>query len=367
VAGSAASPLNPTAQVGTSLELVPGQEGPVDRASRAVQDALDYIPDTVSSNVAEYAGKKGVNPYVAAAAATPLYLFADPLNYTGEGEAKSLLQNTERISGLAMDQGSRFKRAAEMGFDTAKKWFHGTGSAFNEFKDLKGGTTAADSLLYGPGTYFTSSPNIAGQYAENAGKPYLETLAEAGTKEEAFKQLEQVQKKNKLDPRLVSVTPTDTGKYLVQGILHENANVVPVYLKHGELFRAEDTISPHKMAEIIDAAGINRTPEAFALQHGKPNGIRGSELYRYMVEDVGMDRTELNKALAAVGYNGIEHKGGQIMGKEPHTVRVIFDPRHVRSVNAGFDLAKQGSANLLASVTAAILGGTAAGASQQEK
>jgi hypothetical protein len=72
----------------------------------------------------------------------------------------------------------------------------------------------------------------------------------------------------------------------------------------------------------------------------------------------------VNALLQELGYDGIVHEGGRIMGAPPHTVTVAFDPSQIRSVNAAFDPDSKASANLLKSVGGGAVIGAA---SQQEK
>ncbi len=355
---------NNTAQVANSPESLPGTYGPTDRAFDQVKAVMDYVPDQVSSHIAEYAGKQGMNPYLAAGIATPAYIAADPLNFIGVGEAGKAAEGAAKVGELALDQGSRMKRAAEMGYDTAKKWFHGTGSDFSEFRNATD-PHLTETLLYGPGTYFTSSPKIAGEYAEASSKgTALETLGTHPSREDAFAQAAALQQEHGIASKDLSVYKTPDERYLVQGVQRRDSNIIPAYLKHGEFLNMDSTIRPGQLDAIIDGVGIHGTPEAMALKAGKPNGIRGSELYRYLNESAGLDKAAINKGLASAGYDGIEHTGGLMLGKTKHQVRVVFDPSNIRSPAAAFDKAKSGSANILASVTAALLG---AGATSSNK
>lgn len=69
---------------------------------------------------------------------------------------------------LPIDNASRLSRAKELGFDTSKKWYHGTSSDINAFDNSKlGKSTGAPSAALGH--FFTSDPSTASDYANLAG------------------------------------------------------------------------------------------------------------------------------------------------------------------------------------------------------
>jgi hypothetical protein len=67
---------------------------------------------------------------------------------------------------LDMSQAARMQRARDMGFDTERVFYHGTGKDFDAFDVDKAGSST-DSGWYGSGVYLTPDPDIAAAYAKN--------------------------------------------------------------------------------------------------------------------------------------------------------------------------------------------------------
>lgn len=82
--------------------------------------------------------------------------------------AKSSVLGTV-VQGLDMSQEARMARAREQGFDTGRTWHHGTDAEFDAFQPRPAPPYSGGSSV--PATWLTSSPRVAGAFAEAGGQP----------------------------------------------------------------------------------------------------------------------------------------------------------------------------------------------------
>lgn len=230
--------------------------------------------------------------------------------------------------GPDMSAAARMQRAQNMGFDTERVFYHGTGEDFLEFDPLKMGKT--DEGWFGKGFYFSPKPEIANQYA--AGRS---------------PNVQQVYLKAK--------NPYDWRKNIGAGM---------------RLGTAEERYA--KTKEIIDqgydAVDVYSDQIKIGQDEMLPDNVFLAIAQRAQsLGDPIMPRSMIESALkSGIDYGDFaRHYGNDIASMMPleRTLmeRVVFDPKNIRSINAAFDPARRSSANLMAGVGgAAVLGGTAA-------
>lgn len=73
------------------------------------------------------------------------------------------------VNGLDMSQEARMGRAREQGFDTSRTWHHGTDAEFDAFQARPAPPYSGGSSV--PAIWLTSSPRVAGAFAEAGGQP----------------------------------------------------------------------------------------------------------------------------------------------------------------------------------------------------
>lgn len=178
---------------------------------------------------------------------------------------------------LDMSQAARMQRARDMGFDTERVFYHGTGKDFDAFDVGKTGSST-DSGWYGSGVYLTPDPDIAAAYAKN--------------------------------------------EYLGYG----GGRIIPTHvrLKNPYTWTENDPIPKNKK-------------ESDAVREG----------------------------LMMQGYDGVIVP--DFLDPSKIEEIVVFDPANIRSVNAAFDPAKRGSANLMYGIGGMALTGGYAGQQREDE
>jgi ADP-Ribosyltransferase in polyvalent proteins len=158
------------------------QSAPLSEVVQAFKAQMGKPPETAPSGE-QLAEATGLTGGKAKAAGLGLEMAIDPTNLIGAGVAKAAvpllglagaLAKTEKLAekaqdiakaakaaDLPMDAASRLRRAEEMGFDTSKAWYHGSGKNFSEFKVSSGETGSKKN----PGVFLTDDPFIAEEYA----------------------------------------------------------------------------------------------------------------------------------------------------------------------------------------------------------
>lgn len=201
-------------------------------------------------------------------------------------EKAAALKGKERQQYLdALDEvyGPRDQRIADMGF-SPETYYHGTGSNFDEFS-LSKLKRDANSHFESKPIYFSESPTIASEYAEDAASN-LDTDELVRNLEKNFKNIPDSPEKQQMWFDSVNSIYDNAG----QGI---GENVIPVYLR--------GTPISYKNAEKIRKETGQNVPE-----------------YYDMVKDNSMSQV------------------------------AVKNPNQIRSVNAAFDPRFKDSANLLA-------------------
>jgi hypothetical protein len=198
---------------------------------------------------------------------------------------------------LPMDLASRMARAQQMGFDTNTRYYHGTGRHFDEFKPNADKVTGGG--LNDRGVFLSPEPSTGSRYARDFGG--------------------------------------------------DSPSVLPLYT------RVEKPLS-------LDAKTFEKVQKiADKARRGEPLGEIESIFLQDDLAKFGIDWDGASHPVDAIqraGFDAIDKGKGRFGLAEAE--RMVFDPAKIRSVNADFDPVKRGSANLMASHLAPVLGAGAA-------
>ncbi len=284
------------------------QRIPGEAESRLVQKRLDYTPQQ----------RRDIFPLDDLDVPLDELLPAD----TGSGVAMS-------VKDLPMDEASRLQRAKEMGFDTDKTWYHGTGSNIEEF-DPKFLGLGRDQ--YGSGFYFTNSKDYADRYArpkdwsDISSDPNLIPKGTANTIEAYLKLKKPVPSEGKLSKAQIRKLIKDSPE------LDENLWNFGDYSYEGKNKVIENAVNAYYEFQSKPINTLNNLSNDF---------------YR------GHEGDFLKKVTKHTGW---DHNIDRLEGRGD--IVAVFQPNQIRSTEAAFDPSKADSGNLLASITGLLaLGG----------
>lgn len=244
-------------------------------------------------------------PSGAGVMAAPFHALGAGRNAVGVAGGKLSKQASQPLD---MSESARMARAKEQGYTLDA--YHGTNSAFDEFKRIDGGNARGD------GFYFTPDAASAGRYAMG-----------------------------------------DTNRITPQG--NAGPNVIPVKLRGDNLFDENALVDKKtrvKLAEVFNervrkqAAAEGREPYPDELMDPKEFGStwfdRAYEPRGYNVlQSLTYDADEANDLLRAIGLRG---RIGTSVGRNTTGGDIVmFDPKDIRSRYAAFDPANADSAKLL--------------------
>lgn len=285
---------------------------------------------------------------------------------------------------LDMSPATRKARAEKMGFDTSKVWYHGTGGgsrfnapedadgrillqapAFEAFRDSKIGTRH-DSGHYGRGHYLVNSAGEASYYGEHVSAYYVRgnyldldnntgDLTYAGHFKSFAPKLDAIgalgpHAKRALEAMLAAE------KYVNDNVsvgLGRNTDGSDGYIAkvpappgaEKEYPYGFDSFRGRFHAKQEDA--IEAVRERFKDEIGRYHadlfpglGDEPASLSDYIRAGGETNAGDLTDKAKAAGYDGVSY-GDEL---------VVFDPANIRSVNAAFDPAQEGSPVLLASL-----------------
>lgn len=267
-----------------------------------------------------------------------------------------------------------------------KRMFHGTGVGdIHTFNIEKASPTA----LYGPGFYFTDSSDVAGTTGLSPDKQHDEDMikwkaafnqtgyawqngtfdAEPLTKKQmayawrlfatnqvhrdAYEDLT-ARQNYAIGTRAHQEGEDAFRKWIINDaprwfrdklkVAPERTNrptVIPVYLRITNPFEIDHEHPAIMLDEAHEAAGPqNQTLERRIYDWGldKSSTVQGSKLYEFISNLYGGSRSgrpHANKYLQSLGYDGIHHLGGQMIGTHgDHDVWVAFSPKQIKSVFA---------------------------------
>lgn len=228
-----------------------------------------------------------------------------------------------RSDPLDMSTEARMQRAAEQGFNVDMPVYHGTGEDFLEFDPLKIGKT--DEGWFGQGFYFSPIPEIANQYAAGRSPNVQQVYLRA---------------KNPYDWR------KNEGASLRLGTAEER------YAKTKEI-----------LEKGYDAVDVYSDRIKIGQDETLPDNVFLAIVQRAQsLGDPVMPRAMIEQALkSGMDYHDFARRYGNDIAsmmpvKRALMERVVFDPANIRSVNAAFDPANRGSANILATAAGGTIG-----------
>lgn len=235
--------------------------------------------------------------------------------------------------------------------------YHGTTATFTDFDPARQQSDA----LFGPGYYFTETPEIAGgdgRKVAGYSRKLQDGLRTESNSDEAVEQtatalrdLKARQERQvgeyraKADiaslpdhdrdywSREADSVQSDIGRteeMMRQLEVIRNApvaapNVRPARLAVRNPFDADATYGAEETARILRAVGVDRQTD---LVERGTDGMNGHDLYALLARK---DKRAANETLRALGYDGITHTGGGITGNDPHRVWIAFDREQIRS------------------------------------
>ena len=176
------------------------------------------------------------------------------------------------------------------------KVFHGTKSDITDLNMARPTDTSNPNNLFGNGVYVTDNPKVAQKYAGKNGK-------------------------------VISGELSDLKLLDLEKPLPENAfQVIRNNLPSGSDLEAFDKLKTQPGKDVF---------RAMQEEHV------ANETYTSDMHGVNQD---ISSGLQSAGYDGLRHVGGQVSGKQPHNVAIIFDDPHTLSVEGKFRPISQGPA-----------------------
>lgn len=213
---------------------------------------------------------------------------------------------------LDMSQAARMQRAAEQAY--TPDLYHGTAADVSEFNPLQFGGSATKARSAKLGTWLVDNPAVAGGYAKFAAEDVpVQRLLDQSMRAERLGNFDEAERLNALAEDL------ELGGSL-RGA--GGQNVMPLKAR-GNFFEVD-----------ADGATMSDLDDNQLTDWAK------------QAKDKGFDGLKINNFSDNADY------GTYI----PATHYLIFDPKNIRSVNAAFDPAKRGSANLMAGAAGATMG-----------
>jgi hypothetical protein len=231
--------------------------------------------------------------------------FDDPTQANVDAAVASNLDTSLALTGEPIA-----KAGGQIAATAARRFFHGTGSAFEkpdpQFFDEHG--------LYGPGYYLTSDPRVAGSYAAERGKQsvqYANNLSDGIAQQRAIAADESLPAAD----RARATTIADGYESLLADI-KEGPNVRPVDVpESANLLDADAPIKKTDAYRVLAAVkqhgGVDDTYVGMLrdfIRSGE--GETYHDLYQ-MLRSVELPDAEINRMLSKIGYDGIRHRGGK--------------------------------------------------------
>lgn len=202
--------------------------------------------------------------------------------------------------------------------------YHGTGSGFHDFEPVA--KEDANSLQYGPGYYFTESPETANTYAKPGGT--VHTLRE---------ELDGY-RRDLADP---ARAPTEHDRATLRDMIAQGewtlANVPlneggpsvrPARLAIHRPFDIDAPVDPSEAERLIHLVRGQVPSEAMGRLAAP--GATNEDLY-WALSSTSRGKLGATETLREAGYDGITHIGGGPSGSPPHRVWIAFDRPQIRS------------------------------------
>jgi len=262
--------------------------------------------------------------------------------------------------------------------------YHGGGSVFDAFDIEKD----AGGNLFGPGFYFTDTPEVASGYAEGSARQQYTGNGQPWNRQATTKEMEFINGffnpmhglSNNPEYRVANafifsqsgdptkwemiknLPPTDRTKILQDrfiatlaetGLVENpkiatNPNILPVYMSIQNPFDIDKTYTKDMIMKIFTTKSGNdefarRLIARTRLDRGAEEAVTGESIWRAMEEGImgyTEGEAETNAMLQEFGFDGITHIGGRRVGNQEHRVYIAFEPTQVKSVSNGGEWSK---------------------------
>tara|TARA_R110000787_G_C13354628_1_gene439440 strand:+ start:58 stop:1137 length:1080 start_codon:yes stop_codon:yes gene_type:complete len=238
---------------------------------------------------------------------------------------------------------TRLQRARDMGFDTDKVYYHGSGANISEFKlpsRQTGQIKTADT-----GVFFSSSPTTASTYTKKATEGSSASIYPVNLNKDEYLKITPIEKGmryNELNSDKLIVQFPDGRSASATEVFNTPKNTILDTDDLGRLVRQ----SKHKgliIEDIVDP-GVSTSGRFIpALKYLKERGYDVN-----LPSKTLKDHNDLNKVPDSVMNDAWEYARKEM--DAPSDVVIVFDPKTIRSVNAQFDPSKVNSGNILAGV-----------------
>lgn len=223
--------------------------------------------------------------------------------------------------------------------------YHGTKYSFKDFDIRK----AYKDGLYGPGHYFTSSPEIAGVYSTSldAGKYIRDTDGSLlqqkekffKTQESADRFLSRMMNTNRGMEHFDKINLSKVGDQLslkyASSIKGAGPNIRKVFLDLKNPFNMDAKYSREAVSDIASHFGEHQKAIINNIL-GNQQTASGASIYEHLVGYEGRypyttSKTNMNDILQKAGFDSIKHKGGGIGGVHTeHDVHIAFKDQQVK-------------------------------------
>lgn len=259
-----------------------------------------------------------------------------------KGDPESQTKVHSKSLGAAMGslggetQAARMANAEKMGFDTSKTYYHGTPESFENFKV---GNTPSNGDTLGQGVYLADNPELANTYAGRLGNRggydiALNKLPEVEQKaRDLYPEHSSLSKDDLLDA--IKSTKDSNGRYkelinFADEQIKKGSNILPVHTNANNTFDylSEDA-PPKKLVSIL-----LKEPELKESRNALKNVTTNADLSEIMLGHLPSWR--VTQILSDLGYDSAKHA----------EIKVVFDPKNIRSKFAEFNPKKASSPKL---------------------
>lgn len=287
--------------------------------------AIAFKPDQIRSTNAAFDPKKKKSGNILAGGAGAALAAGAMSGEDAEASPEKKL--------LDMANAARMERAAEMGFDTSKTWYHGTQGNIEAFDPkMKGVNYGADN-----GYFFTSDPKVAEIFH---GQPH--PTPKKGSNAEVAERLNQELRREGFDTNGLLFTRMDGSLVAapkVDQLPRAAQEKIAAYLEAENRSRKLPKESEFDPAPEV-APKANTIPAHLRMKNPKVVDWTG-------MRDDGGHVFAIDEAIAE-GHDGIIFKNASDNPKNISAdTAVVFSPEQIRSTNAKFDPAKKNSGNIL--------------------
>ena len=217
--------------------------------------------------------------------------------------------------------------------------YHGTALDFAEFDPAK----ADPEALYGPGLYHTEDQNVASGYASTTARGF-QFNPDLGVKGGANVRPAWLDIKN---PFNIDQQFSDTE---VNSLLDRIEQLHPDWDFRGAFLETRDYVGKLQSGEMLDGNEIYTALEN-ATTKAPIQGPSPGWSYFDITVPPKFGKANVNQALQQLGYDGITHIGGRLVGDHDHRVWIAFRADQVHAPYNAAPLDAAGAQDVAASVT----------------